>query len=98
MILRLHVRSHSPHDALAEALGRPVSSNDGLTKYTVVVARWSGLDYFVLDDKQMTWTPPPSGPSTSKSLAWSPRSPPARTTTGGRSSTSTSDFTPTTGS
>ncbi|MFE9725953.1 relaxase/mobilization nuclease [Streptomyces sp. NPDC005794] len=55
MIPRLHVRSHSPHDALAEALGRPVSSTECLPEYTVV-AHWSGLDYYVLDDEQTIWT------------------------------------------
>ena len=55
MIPRLHERTHTPHDPLAEALGRPVSPNEGLTKYTVV-AHWPGLDYFTLDDDQKTWT------------------------------------------
>ncbi|MER5211056.1 relaxase/mobilization nuclease [Streptomyces sp. NPDC002838] len=55
MIPRLHERTHTPHDPLAEALGRPVSPNEGLTKYTVV-AHWPGLDYFTLDDEQKIWT------------------------------------------
>lgn len=55
MIPRLHERTHTPHDPLAEALGRPVSPNEGLTEYTVV-AHWPGLDYFTLDDEQKTWT------------------------------------------
>ncbi|WP_405814377.1 relaxase/mobilization nuclease [Streptomyces sp. NBC_01390] len=55
MIARLHERTHTPHDPLAEALGRPVSPNEGLTTYTVV-AHWPGLDYFTLDDEQKTWT------------------------------------------
>ncbi|QFQ97388.1 relaxase/mobilization nuclease [Streptomyces phaeolivaceus] len=55
MIPRLHERTHTPHDPLAEALGRPVSPNEGLTQYTVV-AHWPGLDYFTLDDEQKTWT------------------------------------------
>ncbi|MFF7290764.1 relaxase/mobilization nuclease [Streptomyces griseorubiginosus] len=55
MIPRLHERTHTPHDSLAEALGRPVSPNEGLTEYTVV-AHWPGLDYFTLDDEQRTWT------------------------------------------
>ncbi|WP_327370591.1 relaxase/mobilization nuclease [Streptomyces sp. NBC_01217] len=55
MIPRLHQRTHAPHDSLAEALGRPVSPNEGLTEYTVV-AHWPGLDYFTLDDEQRTWT------------------------------------------
>ncbi|MBT2527544.1 relaxase/mobilization nuclease [Streptomyces sp. ISL-99] len=55
MIPRLHERTHAPHEPLAEALGRPVSPNEGLTEYTVV-AHWPGLDYFTLDDEQKTWT------------------------------------------
>lgn len=55
MIPRLHERTHTPHDPLAEALGRPLSPNEGLTEYTVV-AHWPGLDYFTLDDEQRTWT------------------------------------------
>ncbi|MGC0400393.1 hypothetical protein RKD27_003037 [Streptomyces sp. SAI-126] len=55
MIPRLHERTHTPHDPLAEALGRPISPNEGLTEYTVV-AHWPGLDYFTLDDEQRTWT------------------------------------------
>ncbi|MFD4479417.1 relaxase/mobilization nuclease [Streptomyces sp. NPDC058471] len=55
MIPRLHERAHAPHEPLAEALGRPVSPNEGLTEHTVV-AHWPGLDYFTLDDEQRTWT------------------------------------------
>lgn len=55
MIPRLHERTHTPHDSLAEALGRPVSPDEGLTEYTVV-AHWPGLGYFTLDDEQRTWT------------------------------------------
>ncbi|MGW5442778.1 hypothetical protein [Streptomyces asiaticus] len=55
MIPRLHERTHTPYDSLAEALGRLVSPNEGPTEYTVV-AHWPGLDYFTLDDEQKTWT------------------------------------------
>ncbi|MFF3976530.1 relaxase/mobilization nuclease [Streptomyces sp. NPDC001828] len=55
MIPRLHERAHRPHDPLEEALGRPVSPNEGLTEYTVV-AHWPGLDSFTLDDEQKIWT------------------------------------------
>ncbi|MFI5796206.1 hypothetical protein [Streptomyces sp. NPDC051677] len=55
MIPRLHERTHKPRDPLAEALGRPVSPNEGLTEYTIV-AHWPGLDYFTLDDEQRIWT------------------------------------------
>ncbi|MCX4766026.1 relaxase/mobilization nuclease [Streptomyces sp. NBC_01275] len=55
MIPRLHERTHRPHDPLEEALGRPVSPNEGLTEHTIV-ARWPGLDYFTLDDEQRIWT------------------------------------------
>ncbi|MEW2620880.1 relaxase/mobilization nuclease [Streptomyces sp. NPDC048106] len=55
MIPRLHERTHSPREPLAEALGRPLSPNEGLTEYTVV-AHWPGLDYYTPDDEQRTWT------------------------------------------
>ncbi|MGW5212821.1 relaxase/mobilization nuclease [Streptomyces sp. NPDC004051] len=55
MIPRLHARAHSPREPLAEALGRPLSPNEGLTEYTVV-AHWPGLDYYTPDDEQRTWT------------------------------------------
>lgn len=55
MIPRLHARTHRPHDSLEEALGRPVSPDEGLPEYTVV-AHWPGLDYFTLDDEQKIWT------------------------------------------
>ncbi|MFE5097110.1 relaxase/mobilization nuclease [Streptomyces sp. NPDC056638] len=55
MIPRLHQRTHTPHDPLAEALGRPVSPDEGLTEYTVV-AYWPGLDNYTLDDEQKSWT------------------------------------------
>jgi hypothetical protein len=55
LIPRLHERTHRPHHPLEEALGRPVSPNEGLTEHTIV-AHWPGLDYFTLDDEQKTWT------------------------------------------
>ncbi|MBT2509197.1 relaxase/mobilization nuclease [Streptomyces sp. ISL-98] len=55
MIPRLNERTHTPHDPLTEALGRPVSPDEGLTEYTVV-AHWPGLDYYTLDDEQKIWT------------------------------------------
>ncbi|MEV6007353.1 relaxase/mobilization nuclease [Streptomyces sp. NPDC051976] len=55
MIPRLHERTHTPHDPLEEALGRPVSQHEGLTAHTIV-AHWPGLDHFTLDDEQKTWT------------------------------------------
>ncbi|MFH9002106.1 relaxase/mobilization nuclease [Streptomyces afghaniensis] len=55
MIPRLHERTHRPHDPLEEALGRPVSPNEGLTEHTII-AHWAGLDYFTLDDEQRIWT------------------------------------------
>ncbi|MDI3418595.1 relaxase/mobilization nuclease [Streptomyces luteolus] len=55
MIPRLHERTHTPHHPLEEALGRPLSPNEGLTEHTIV-AHWPGLDYFTLDDEQETWT------------------------------------------
>ncbi|MEU2222687.1 hypothetical protein [Streptomyces sp. NPDC018347] len=50
MIPRLHKRTHSPRGPLAEALGRPLSANEGLTEYTVV-AHWPGLDYYTHNDE-----------------------------------------------
>ncbi|MEW2550382.1 relaxase/mobilization nuclease [Streptomyces zhihengii] len=55
MIPRLHERTHAPRDPLAEALGRPVSPDEGLTEHTVV-GHWPGLDNYTFDDEQMTWT------------------------------------------
>ncbi|MFJ1551377.1 relaxase/mobilization nuclease [Streptomyces sp. NPDC088246] len=55
MIPRLHQRAHTPYGPLAEALGRPVSPDEGLTDYTIV-AHWPGLDYYTLDDEQKIWT------------------------------------------
>ncbi|MEU6470136.1 relaxase/mobilization nuclease [Streptomyces massasporeus] len=55
MIPRLHERTHRPRGPLEEALGRPVSSNEGLTEHTIV-AHWPGLDCFTLDDEQRIWT------------------------------------------
>ncbi|MFC9502739.1 relaxase/mobilization nuclease [Streptomyces sp. NPDC057002] len=55
MIPRLYERTHTPHDPLEEALGRPVSPHEGLTLYTVVAHR-PGLDRFALDEEQKTWT------------------------------------------
>ncbi|MFI7406545.1 hypothetical protein ACIBW9_39800 [Streptomyces sp. NPDC049541] len=96
MIPRLHARTHSPRDPLAEALGRPLSPNEGLTEYTIV-AHWPDLNYYTPNDEQRTGHPS-SGPSTSKIPTWSIRSLPVRTTTDGRSSISTSASTRTTGS
>ncbi|WP_331284168.1 hypothetical protein [Streptomyces sp. H39-C1] len=47
MIPHINERTHTPHDPLSEALGRPVSPDDGLTEYTVV-AHWPGLDSYTL--------------------------------------------------
>jgi hypothetical protein len=55
VIPRLHERTHTPRGPLAEALGRPVSPNEGLTEYTVV-AHWPGLDYCTPDGEQKIWT------------------------------------------
>lgn len=54
MIPRLNARSHAPRDPLAEALGRPVSPEGGLTEHTIV-AHWQGLDYSTPDDGQKIW-------------------------------------------
>lgn len=55
MIIRIHERGIDPNEAVAEALGRPVSTEEGLTDHTVV-AHWPGLDAYTLDDEQRIWT------------------------------------------
>ncbi|MFD4177235.1 hypothetical protein [Streptomyces anulatus] len=55
MIIRINPRALDPSEPLAEALGRPVSSQEGLTDHTVV-AHWAGLDYYTPLDEQQTWT------------------------------------------
>ncbi|MER5443204.1 hypothetical protein [Streptomyces sp. NPDC002790] len=54
MIIRIHPRGIDPNEALAEALGRPVSRQEGLTDHTVV-AHWPGLDAYFLDDEDRIW-------------------------------------------
>lgn len=56
MIIRVNPRALNTSEPLAEALGRPVSSQEGLTDHTVV-AHWSGLDYYTPFDEQQIWTP-----------------------------------------
>ncbi|MFG3038080.1 relaxase/mobilization nuclease [Streptomyces sp. NPDC048330] len=55
MIPRVNECSHTPHDPLFAALGRPVSAEEVLTEHTVV-AHWQGLYYFTLDGDQTMWT------------------------------------------
>lgn len=55
MIIRVNPRDLSPTEPLAEALGRPVSGQEGLTDHTVV-AHWPGLDYYTPFDEQQIWT------------------------------------------
>ncbi|MFD5443768.1 MULTISPECIES: hypothetical protein [Streptomyces] len=55
MIIRVNPRDLSPNEPLAEALGRPVSGQEGLTDHTVV-AHWPGLDCYTPFDEQQTWT------------------------------------------
>ncbi|MFF8481993.1 relaxase/mobilization nuclease [Streptomyces antibioticus] len=55
MIPCLYERTHSPRDPLEEALGRPVSPNEGLAERTIV-AYWPGLDHYILDDERKSWT------------------------------------------
>ncbi|MCX4501079.1 hypothetical protein [Streptomyces anulatus] len=54
MIIRINPRALDPTEPLAEALGRPVSSQEGLTDHTVV-AHWPGLDYYTPFDEQQIW-------------------------------------------
>lgn len=55
MIPRVHTRSPYATEALTEALGRPVSDQEGLTGHTVV-AHWPGLEPVAPDDEQQIWT------------------------------------------
>ncbi|MFJ9058456.1 hypothetical protein [Streptomyces sp. NPDC102409] len=55
MIIRINPRDLSPNEPLAEALGRPVNSQESLTDHTVV-AHWPGLDYYTPLDEQQIWT------------------------------------------
>lgn len=45
MIPRINERAHTPHDPLSEALGRWVTSQEGLTEHTVAAYR-PGLDFY----------------------------------------------------
>ncbi|AQU64895.1 hypothetical protein [Streptomyces niveus] len=56
MIPYVHERGISSVEALAEALGRPVSDQEGLTTDHTVVAHWPGLDYYTQDDLERIWT------------------------------------------
>lgn len=56
MIPYVHEPSVSAVEALAEALGRPVSDQEGLTTDHTVVAHWPGLDYYTQDDLEKIWT------------------------------------------
>ncbi|MFJ5045463.1 hypothetical protein ACIQH7_10135 [Streptomyces anulatus] len=55
MIIRVNPRALNTSEPLAEALGRPVSSQEGLTDHTVV-AHWPGLNYYIPLDEQQIWT------------------------------------------
>ncbi|MEU7162325.1 hypothetical protein [Streptomyces chrestomyceticus] len=55
MISRVNERTHTPFDPLSEALGRAVPIEGGLAEQAVV-AYWPGLDSYLLDDEQATWT------------------------------------------
>ncbi|MFC5253041.1 relaxase/mobilization nuclease [Streptomyces nigrescens] len=55
MITRVNEPTHTPHDPLSEALGYAVPIAGGLTEHAVV-AYWPGLDSYLLDDEQATWT------------------------------------------
>ncbi|WP_330347808.1 hypothetical protein [Streptomyces sp. NBC_00582] len=54
MIPRVHVRRLDAAEALADALDRPASDQEGLTGHTVI-AHWPGLDDYTTDE-QPTWT------------------------------------------
>lgn len=58
MIPRVNERTHTPFDPLSEALGRAVPIEGGLAEHALV-AYWPGLDSYLLDDEQATWTATP---------------------------------------
>ncbi|CCK32026.1 hypothetical protein BN159_7647 [Streptomyces davaonensis JCM 4913] len=55
MIIRIGPRELSAGEPLAEALGRPVSDQEGLTDHTVV-AHWDNLDLYSPLDEGQSWT------------------------------------------
>ncbi|WP_432141058.1 relaxase/mobilization nuclease [Streptomyces sp. bgisy084] len=55
MITRVNDRSHTPHGPLSGALGYAVPIVGVLTEHAVV-AYWPGLDSYLLDNEQATWT------------------------------------------
>ncbi|MET8683701.1 hypothetical protein ABZV77_05750 [Streptomyces sp. NPDC004732] len=55
MIIRIGARDLSASEALAEALGRPVSGREALTDHTVV-AHWNNLDVYTPLDEGQSWT------------------------------------------
>ncbi|SBT92174.1 hypothetical protein GA0115233_104111 [Streptomyces sp. DI166] len=55
MIIRIGPRNLSAGEALAEALGRPVSDHEALTGHTVV-AHWDNLDVYTPLDEGQSWT------------------------------------------
>ncbi|MEU6227499.1 relaxase/mobilization nuclease [Streptomyces sp. NPDC047042] len=55
MIPRVNERTISAKDPLCEALGRAVTTEEGLTEHTVVVY-WPALDSYTLDDEQAAWS------------------------------------------
>lgn len=55
MIIRIGPRDLSAVEPLAEALGRPVSDQEGLTDHTVV-AHWKNLNLYTPLDEAQTWT------------------------------------------
>ncbi|MFG2979391.1 hypothetical protein ACGFYY_41200 [Streptomyces sp. NPDC048331] len=52
----MHERSTSCVDGLAEALGRPVSDQEGLTTEGTIVAHWRYLEWFTDEDRIWTST------------------------------------------
>ncbi|MEU9246968.1 relaxase/mobilization nuclease [Streptomyces sp. NPDC048385] len=55
MIPRVNERAIAARYPLGEALGRSVSTQEGLTGHTVV-AHWPGLDFYTLGEEQAIWT------------------------------------------
>lgn len=95
MIIRIGPRDLSAGEALAEALGRPVSHREALTDHTVV-AHWNNLDIYTPSTKGRAGRPP-SSPSTWTTPTGVTPSRSVRTATAAPSGTRTCGCTRTTG-
>ncbi|MEW1633587.1 hypothetical protein AB0469_05900 [Streptomyces sp. NPDC093801] len=77
MIIKIHSRDATAGEALAEALGREISMEEGLTTEPggTVVAHWNQLDHYTDDDRMWesaTWANHLANPSLEHPLASGP--------------------------